>query len=417
MFTKLEFLIAFRYLKAKRQEGFISIIAIFSFVGIMIGVATLIIVMSVMNGFRYELVNRILGINSHLTVYAQDGKIKNYDDIIRDIRKDEGVKYVNPLIESQVMVAANNKANGGLVKGIAMKDLQHKDLISNNIIAGSIKNFNDKNAILIGSNLAGNLSLQVGDKVKLVSSESNNTLIGSIPRIKTYNVVGIFESGIYEYDSTTIFMPLTAAQLHFKLKDAVSAVEIFSKDPNEMVELKRQINQLLINKYSDKYLVDWQQSNASFIDALKVERTVMFLILTLIILVAAFNIISSLIMLVNDKQKNIACLRTMGMYKGSILRIFLICGSTIGFCGTLLGLIIGLLFSANINTIKMWLESISGTTLFNPTIYFLSQLPSKIFVSDIVLITTMSLLLSFLATIYPALKASKANPAEILRYN
>lgn len=417
MFSKLEFLIAFRYLKAKRQEGFISIIAIFSFVGIMIGVATLIIVMSVMNGFRYELVNRILGINSHLTVYSRDGSINNYEDLIQKIEDRNGVKYLNPLVESQVMASANNRANGALVKGIELDDLKYKDLINNNIIYGSIKNFNQKNAILIGATLANNLNLHVGDTLKLISSESNNTIIGSIPRIKTYNIVGIFESGMYEYDSTTIFMPLKAAQIHFRYKNAASAIEIFSHDANEMSELKGKLNSLLINEYPDKYLVDWQQSNASFIEALKVERTVMFLILTLIILVAAFNIISSLIMLVNDKQKNIACLRTMGMYRSSILRIFLICGSIVGFFGTFFGLVIGILFSSNIENIRLWLESISGTSLFNPTIYFLSQLPSKIFVSDVVLITSMSLLLSFLATIYPALKASKSNPAEILRYN
>jgi lipoprotein-releasing system permease protein len=416
MFSKLEFLIAFRYLKSKRQEGFISVIAVFSFIGIMIGVATLIIVMSVMNGFRYELVSRILGINSHLTIYSRDGAIENYQDIINKLQDNPQIDYVNPLVESQVMVAANNKANGGLVKGINLDDLKNKKLINRNIISGEIDDLNGKNAVIIGITLASNLNLGVGDKVKIISPESNNTIIGAIPRIKTYNVVGVFESGMHEYDSTTIFMPLRAAQVHFRFKGSASAIEIFSQDANNMVSLKRELNTLLINEYPYDYLVDWQQSNASFIDALKVERTVMFLILTLIILVAAFNIISSLIMLVNDKKKNIACLRTMGMYKSSVLRIFLICGSIIGFLGTFLGVSIGLLFSSNINNIKLWLESVSGTSLFNPTIYFLSKLPSKIFLSDVLVITIMSLLLSFLATIYPALKASKANPAEILRY-
>ena len=331
MFSKLEFLIAFRYLKAKRQEGFISIIAIFSFIGIMIGVATLIIVMSVMNGFRYELVNRILGINSHLTIYSREGSIKNYEEIITKIQEDSQVKHINPLVESQVMVSAKNRASGGLVKGIKIDDLKYKNLISKNMVYGSIADLNNKNAVLIGVTLANNLNLQVGDTVKLISSESNNTIIGAIPRIKTYNIVGIFESGMYEYDSTTLFMPLESAQIHFRFKEAASAIEIFSQDANEMSELKRRLNLLLINEYPDTYLVDWQQSNASFIEALKVERTVMFLILTLIILVAAFNIISSLIMLVNDKKRNIACLRTMGMYKSSVLRIFLICGSSITF--------------------------------------------------------------------------------------
>ena len=416
MFNALEFWIALRYLKAKRKEGFISVIAIFSFVGIMIGVATLIIVMSVMNGFRYELVNRILGINAHLTVYSREDGIKDYQKVIAELRQISGVNYVNPLVESQVMVAGNSRAAGGLVKGIDLEDLKHKELIANNISHGQIDNMVDKNTIIIGSGLANNLNLQVGTKVKLISPETNDTIIGTIPRIKTYEVVGIFESGMYEYDTTTIFMPIAAAQIHFRYKEKASAIEIFTSDINNLVNVNNEVKQVLMKNDPNTYVVDWQQSNASFIDALNVERNVMFLILTLIILVAAFNIISSLIMLVNDKNKNIACLRTMGISRKSVMRIFLICGSMIGVTGTFFGFLIGVLFSANINTIKGWLESATDTTLFNPTIYFLSNLPSRIFVSDVVIIVGMALVISFLATIYPAYKASKSNPAEILRY-
>ena len=416
MFSALEFWIALRYLKAKRKEGFISVIAIFSFVGIMIGVATLIIVMSVMNGFRHELVNRILGINAHLTVYSREDGIGDYQKIIAELRQIPGVNYVNPLVESQVMVAGNNKAAGGLVKGIDLEDLKHKELIANNISHGQIDNLVDKNTIIIGSGLANNLNLQVGEKVKLISPETNDTIIGTIPRIKTYEVVGIFESGMYEYDTTTIFMPIEAAQIHFRYKEKASAIEVFTSDINNLENVTHEIKQVLMKNDPHTYMMNWQQSNASFIDALNVERNVMFLILTLIILVAAFNIISSLIMLVNDKNKNIACLRTMGISSQSVMRIFLICGSMIGVTGTLFGFLIGVLFSANINTIKGWLEGVTDTTLFNPTIYFLSNLPSKIFVSDVVIIVGMALIISFLATIYPAYKASKSNPAEILRY-
>lgn len=416
MFSTLEFWIALRYLKAKRKEGFISVIAIFSFVGIMIGVATLIIVMSVMNGFRHELVNRILGINAHLTVYSREDGIGDYQKIIAELRQIPGVNYVNPLVESQVMVAGNNKAAGGLVKGIDLEDLKHKELIANNISHGQIDNLVDKNTIIIGSGLANNLNLQVGEKVKLISPETNDTIIGTIPRIKTYEVVGIFESGMYEYDTTTIFMPIEAAQIHFRYKEKASAIEVFTSDINNLENVTHEIKQVLMKNDPHTYMMNWQQSNASFIDALNVERNVMFLILTLIILVAAFNIISSLIMLVNDKNKNIACLRTMGISSQSVMRIFLICGSMIGVTGTLFGFLIGVLFSANINTIKGWLEGVTDTTLFNPTIYFLSNLPSKIFVSDVVIIVGMALIISFLATIYPAYKASKSNPAEILRY-
>lgn len=415
MFSKLEFLIASRYLKSKRKEGFISVIAIFSFIGIMIGVATLIIVMSVMNGFRYEFVNRILGLNSHLTVYSHEDKIRNYDETVAQIKKISEVKYSNPIIESQAMLASNGKNLGGLIKGIKLADLKNKELIFNNIVAGNASSIADRGSVLVGSTIAQNLHLQVGDSIKIISAQTNETIIGSIPRIKTYKVGGIFESGMYEYDSTTVFMNFDMAQIHFRFSGAASGIEIFVNDATKLNLVKRNLYEFLA-KREGLYAVDWQQSNASFIDALKVESTVMFLILTLIILVAAFNIISSMIMLVNDKNKNIALLRTIGMSKSSIMRIFLICGSSIGFVGTVLGLLIGVVFSANINNIKVWLESMTNTTLFNPAIYFLSTLPSKIFVSDVVLITSMALVISFLATLYPAYRASKANPAEILRY-
>ncbi|MFT6106097.1 MAG: lipoprotein-releasing system permease protein [Rickettsiales bacterium] len=416
MFSKLEFLIALRYLKAKRSEGFISVIAIFSFVGIMIGVATLIIVMSVMNGFRYELVNRILGINSHLTIYSREGKIPNYQEIIGKLKTLPGLEYVNPIIETQTMMTSNGKASGGLVKAVKIDDLKHKRLIADNIISGEIEALKNKSQVIIGVGLANSLRLDVGDNFKIISSEINNSILGSIPRIKTYKVGGIFESGMYEYDASTTFMNFKSAGIHFRYRNSASAIEVFGADPTQIHQLKSGIYDLINSDFPDLYVRDWQQANASFIDALKVERTVMFMILTLIILVAAFNIISSLIMLVGDKKRNIACMRTMGMAKSSVMRIFLICGSLIGVLGTLFGTLIGVTFSMNIQNIKEFLESLTGAQLFNPAIYFLSQLPSKIFVSDVVIITIMALILSFLATIYPALKASKANPADILRY-
>lgn len=415
MFSKLEFLIAHRYLRSKRKEGFISVTAIFSFVGIMIGVATLIIVMSVMNGFRHELVNRILGINAHLTVYSRAQSIENYDEIASKVRKVAGVKYINPIVEAQAMLSSSSKAAGGLIKGIRLEDLQNKSLISQNIRAGDIAKLQERNNVIIGSAVAQNMHLRIGDALKIISAETNDSLLGAIPRVKSYKVAGVFESGMYEYDSSTVFMNFDMAQIHFKYPQKASAIEIFVDDATKLDEVKSQVFSVLAD-YPSLYFVDWQQSNASFIDALKVERTVMFLILTLIILVAAFNIISSMIMLVKDKNKNIALLRTMGMERGAILRIFLICGSSIGFVGTMFGFIIGVLFSANINAIKRGLESLTGADLFNPAIYFLSTLPSKVFVSDVVLIVGMSLVISFLATLYPAYKASKADPAEILRY-
>lgn len=415
MFSKLEFLIAFRYLRSKRKEGFISITAIFSFVGIMIGVATLITVMSVMNGFRYELINRILGINAHLTVYSKDHKIADYENVLADLRKISGVKFVNPIVESQAMLTSDSKNAGGLIKGIKVDDLKNKKLVFENIVAGEIDAIDEKNSVLIGSAIAQNMGLRVGDKIKIISAETNQTMLGAIPRIKTYMVGGVFDSGMYEYDSTTVFMNFEMAQTHFHFPNTVSGIEVFVADPAKLDEIKDEFYQVLL-RHPNLYVTNWEQSNAGFIDALKVESTVMFLILTLIILVAAFNIISSMIMLVNDKNKNIALLRTLGMSKFSVMRIFLICGSSIGFVGTFLGFVIGVLFSTNINSIKLWLESMTNVSLFNPMVYFLSTLPAKVFALDVIVIVGMSLLISFLATLYPAYRASKANPAEILRY-
>ncbi len=414
-FFSLEFNIAMRYLRSKRKEGFISVIAIFSFIGIMIGVATLIIVMSVMNGFRYELVNRILGINSHLSINSKSHQIAGYERIIKDLQAIPEIKSANPLVEAQTMVVSNTKNAGGLVRGISLSDLEKKDLIAKNILDGKLSAIAKKNLVLIGSKLALQLDLKVGDHFKIISAETNETIIGAVPRIKTYEVGGIFESGLYEYDSSTIFMNLEMAQLHFHMQTSVSSIEVFGQNLNDLSSLKKEIFRVLSN-YEGLYISDWQQMNSGFIDALRVESTVMFLILTLIIIVAAFNIISSMIMLVNDKNKNIALLRTLGLSKFGVMRIFLICGSFIGFMGTFLGLILGVSFAANIDSIKRRLESFTDAELFNPAIYFLSTLPSKIFISDVVGIASMSLVLSFLATIYPAYKASKANPSEILRH-
>jgi lipoprotein-releasing system permease protein len=337
------------------------------------------------------------------------------DEVAKTLSEIQGVKYVNPLVEAQAMITSPSKNAGGLIKGIRLQDLQNKQLISQNILAGDLAKINNREEVVIGSSLAQNMNLKIGDTLKIISGETNNSLLGAIPRVKSYKVSGVFESGMYEYDSTTIFMNFAMAQTHFKQQNRASAIEIFVDDATKLDEIKLKVFKVLTN-YRGLYFVDWQQSNSSFIDALKVERTVMFLILTLIILVAAFNIISSMIMLVKDKNKNIALLRTMGMEKASILRIFLICGSSIGFVGTFFGFVIGVLFSTNINAIKHFLEGLTGANLFNPAIYFLSTLPAKVFVSDVVLIVSMSLIISFLATLYPAYKASKADPAEILRY-
>jgi lipoprotein-releasing system permease protein len=400
---------------SRRKEGFISVIAVFSFVGIMLGVATLIIVMSVMNGFRAELIDRMLGMNAHITVYNKSGEIRNYNDEVDKIAKIEGVEYADVIVEGQVMASAKGNSTGAVVKGIKEEDLKKKALVIDNF-SGNIEEFNNTDSVIIGYGLARALNINIGNEIKLIAPEVNNTMIGAIPRMKTYKVIGFFESGMYEYDNTTIFMPLEAAQIHFKHKDAVTGIEVMTKDVNNVNKVSYQLWKMYQSKPDEFTIVDWQQANASFLGALKVERNVMFIILTLIILVAAFNIISSLIMLVNDKSKNIALLRTMGATKASVMRIFFICGSTIGVTGTIFGSLLGVSFSSNIQAIKAFLEKLTGVNLFDPTVYFLSNLPSEIFLSDVILVITMAIGLSFLATLYPSYKATKQNPAEVLRY-
>jgi lipoprotein-releasing system permease protein len=385
----LEFWLAWSYLRSKKKEKFISIISIFSFFGIMLGVATLIIVMSVMNGFRKDLVHRILGINSHISVYFSevDG---DYKEMVKKINNLVDVDYANAVIENEVMISVENSTSGAIIKGVNFKDLNNKPLIRDNITRGVLENFKEKDNIVVGAVLARKMDIRVGNKLKIIAPQSNTTIIGNIPRIKTYIVGAIFETDLYQFDASTIFMKIDDARKHFQLKsNYISLIEVFTKstDAKFIEKIEHQLHKVFfVEGWSNFQLQNWRQANDSFIEALNVERTVMFLILTLIIIVAAFNIISSLIMLVSDKNKNISCLRTMGMSKGSIMRIFIICGSIIGFAGTLFGILLGYLFATNINYIKNWLENLTDSEIFNPAVYFLSRLPSEVFISDVILI-------------------------------
>ncbi len=412
IFASFERLVAFRYLRARRKEGFISIIAALALVGITLGVATLIIVMSVMNGFRHELLGRILGINGHLNVYAPAGYMRNYDDLADRIRHLPGILTVTPLVEGQALVTQNGIAGGGMVRGIDPKLFAGKPLVSTHIVAGSLTDFDD-DRIAIGSRMAERFGVHVGDRLTLVSPQSKDTPFGSIPRSRGYRIAAIFDIGMYEYDSAFVFMPLESAQLFFDMEGQVTSLEVTVPDPDRDVATARQE---VHSMQPGLRLVDWQQSNGSFFNAVMTEKAVMFLILTLMIGIAAINIISSMIMLVQTKTRDIAILRTMGATRGSILRVFFLTGTSIGVTGTLIGLGIGVLFSANIDTIRHWLEHFTGNNLFAPEIYFLSTLPAILDWKDVIQVTAIALGSTFVATILPALWAARLDPVEALRY-
>jgi len=408
-------MVAMRYLRSRRQEGFISVIAWFSLLGIGLGVATLIIVMSVMNGFRYELLSRILGVNGHLSIYSDAGSgqpLVNFDELAKRVQAVPGVVAVTPTIEGQVMATANNQATGVLVRGLRAEDFAKRPILANNILTGNMADFQGTNAIVIGDKLARSLGVRVGDQVTLISPKGNVTAFGTVPRMKAYTVVALFSVGMYEYDSRFIYMPLEAAQVYFQVDNAVNYLDVMVDHPDNA----RLRGEAIRAATGARNIYDWQQSNSSFFTAIQVERNVMFLILTLIIVVAAFNIISSLIMLVKDKGRDIAILRTMGATRGMIMRIFLLSGASVGVIGTIFGFLLGLTFSLNIETIRQWVERLSGTNVFNAEIYFLSTLPAIVDPMEVAIVVGMGLSLSFLATIYPSWRAARLDPVEALRY-
>lgn len=413
MFTAFEWMMAMRYLRARRQEGFISVIAWFSLLGIALGVATLIIVMAVMNGFRQELLSRILGLNGHLSIYGPPAGLTQFDGLVETLADVAGVVLVDPMIEGQAMVTANGVARGAVVRGLRPADIRRRTILIENITSGSLDDFKGENAVLIGSRLAERLGLAIGDKITVISPKGNITAFGTVPRVRSYPVVATFNIGMFEYDSGFVFMPLEAAQIYFRLPNSVTTLEIFVEDPDDAPSMVRDIRAAAGDVGR---IHDWQRANASFFNAIQVERNVMFLILTLIIVVAAFNIVSSMIMLVKDKGRDIAILRTMGATRGMIMRIFFLSGVSIGVIGTFCGVILGLAFSTNIETIRQWIQALTGTELFAAEIYFLSRLPAVVDEVEVVAIVVMALALTFLATIYPSWRAARIEPAEALRY-
>ncbi len=413
MFNKTERLLAFRYLRSRKRTGFVSVIAGFSFLGIMLGVATLIIVMSVMNGFKAELMGRILGLNGHLGVYPNFGPtLTEYTDLKDRVLSIEGVQAVVPVIDGQVMLSTESGQAGVMVRGISREDFESRVLLRQNYHGENLIYF-EKNQVILGWRLASKLGVRAGDKMTLISPKANLTAFGSMPKMKSYTVLGTFDSGMSEYDGNFVFMPITEAQKFFGMKGSVSHLEVFANDLSQVPQVLNDTFDALDGQAS---VYDWRHTNQAFFNAVEVERNVMFLILTLIIIVAAFNMISGLIMLVQDKSKDIAVLRTMGMAKRAVQRVFLLAGLTVGAVGTMAGVLLGLVFCYNIDRIKNWLESLSGHELFSAEIYFLSHLPAKVELTEVLWVAGMSLALAFLATLYPSWKASKTDPVEALRY-
>ncbi|MCA3268444.1 MAG: lipoprotein-releasing ABC transporter permease subunit [Azospirillum sp.] len=412
-FGVFERMVAMRYLRARRQEGFISVIAWFSLTGIALGVATLIIVMAVMNGFRAELLGRILGLNGHMTIYGANGPLADWANVTDRLRALPDVIDASPLVEGQAMASANGVASGALVRALRPEDMARRSLIAGNVRRGALADFAGDDAAAIGVRMASRMGLSPGDRITLISPQGNVTAFGTMPRLRAFRVVAIYETGMFEYDNAFVFLPMEAGQTFFRTGEDASGVEVFVRDPQRIWQTRQSV---VAAAGQGVRVLDWQQANSSFFNAVQVERNVMFLILTLIILVAAFNIVSSLIMLVKDKSRDIAILRTMGASRGAVLRIFFMAGASVGVLGTLAGLGLGVLFNANIEHVRQFLQWVTGTQLFSPEVYFLATMPSKTDPREVVEVVIMALALSFLATIYPAWRAARLDPVEALRY-
>ena len=415
MFGPFERAVAGRYLRARRGERFVSVIAIFSLVGIALGVATLIIVMSVMGGFQVDLLNRILGFNGHLGVYAAGSPLTDYDATAARIRTIPGVVSTTPVVDGQVLLSVEGgQSAGALVRGIRQEDLKRMGAVADNVRAGSLDDFAGEDSVAVGVGLATKFGLRVGSTITLVSPQGASTAFGTIPRVRAYQVAAVFQVGMNEYDTSYVFLPLEAAQVFFQQPGAATQIEVTVADPQRVRDVTRGIAAAL--QGTPVRVVDWQASNNSFFAAVQVERNVMFLILTLIILVAAFNVVSSLIMMVKDKTRDIAVLRTIGAGRGAVMRIFLMCGASVGVTGTLAGVVLGVVFCWNIRTIQGWVEAATGASVFNPEIYYLTHLPARLNPGEVVQVMAMALGLSLLATLYPSWRAARTDPVDALRH-
>jgi lipoprotein-releasing system permease protein len=416
MFGPFERMVAGRYLRARKGERFVSIIAIFSLVGIALGVATLVVVTSVMSGFQVELVSRILGVNGHITVDAYAGqKLDDYKPLVDQIRALPDVASATPVLDGQALLSTEGGgARGGLVRGISLDDLRALHPISDHILAGNLANFAGDDAIIVGVGLANTYRLRVGDSLTVISPDGAATAFGTIPRVRAYQVVAIFDAGLSDYNSSVVFLPLAAAQIFFQKPNAVTGIEIRLHDPDRVNAVGAQLAPILQGR--PVYARDWRHANDTIIGVLQVQKDTMFIVLGMIVLVAAFNVVSSLIMLVKDKRADIAVLRTIGASSFSVLRIFLMCGAFVGVSGTVIGAVIGVVFCHYIHPIQHFVERISGGQVFDASVFMLSELPNTVDWGDVSRVVALGLILSLLATLYPSWRAARTDPVEALRH-
>lgn len=412
-FNALEWQIAGRYLRAKRRESFISVIAGISFLGIMLGVATLIVVMAVMNGFRADLLDRILGVNGHALIRPDSGQFADRQGLAEKLQQMHGVVLATPLIDGQAMLASGEAVRGVLVRGLPEDKLRLLPSLQGAIEAGRLEGIAGQKGVAIGARLAEQYGFGLGDRIALISPRGTITPFGAAPRVQHFPVVAIFRIGLSEYDMNVVFMSIESATRFFSLKPQHGVIEVTLDDPDSIDTRSADLMEAIGDGY---YLVDWKQSNSTLSGALEIERNVMFLILTLILLIASLNIISGMIMLVRDKGRDIAVLRSMGASRGMVMRIFFITGASIGVVGTLAGLGLGTLFCAYIEEIRQILIWLTGAELFPAEVYFLEKMPARIIANDVTQVVFIALLLSFISTIYPAWRAASLQPVEALRY-